>query len=105
MLRRMLTILMITLTSLPVSQAQTLTPIDRFGRRTLRMPISSYEDDPFASPSVVDQMDPRHFDRDEDGRPVLKNDHVSIIEESKIYRRTQRWAVTSYRLPGTPGPN
>jgi hypothetical protein len=89
MLRRMLTILMITLTSLPVSQAQNLTPIDRFGRRTLRMPISSYEDDPFAGASVVDHMDRRHFDRDEDGRPVLSNDQVSIIEEDKIYRRNQ----------------
>jgi hypothetical protein len=32
-------------------------------------------------------MDPRQFERDENGSPVLENDHVSIIEESKIYRR------------------
>jgi hypothetical protein len=87
MLRRMLTILMITLTSLPVAQAQNLNPIDRFGRRNLTMPISSYEDDPFAGASVIDRMDHKGFDRGEDGRPVLSNDWVSVIEESKIYRQ------------------
>jgi len=51
------------------------------------MPISSYEDDPFADASVVDRMDRSGFDRDEDGRRVLSNDRVSVIEESKIYRQ------------------
>jgi hypothetical protein len=32
-------------------------------------------------------MDPKGFDRDEDGRRVLSNDRVSVIEESKIFRQ------------------
>src|SRR5262249_34420277 len=88
MLKRLITIVAITLMSLPATQAQNLTPIDRSGRRTVRMPISFYEDDPFGDSSFVGRMDPSSFGKDEAGRPVLSNNVVSIIEESKLYRRT-----------------
>ncbi len=83
-----LTILAIVLTSLPVSQAQTLIAPDRGDdRRYIRMRISSYEDDPFVWESVVRRMDPSRFGQGEDGRPILSGSLVTLSEESKIYRK------------------
>jgi len=83
-----LMILAIVLMSLPVSLAQTYTPIDRDGdRRPRPMQISSYDDDPFAGESIVELMDPARFGQSEDGHTVLSGNLVSVFDESKIYRQ------------------
>jgi hypothetical protein len=83
-----LTILAVALASLPVSQAQTFIAPDRGdGRRPRPMRISSYEDDPFVMESLVRRMDAGRFSVDEDGRPILRSNLVSLSEESKIYRK------------------
>jgi hypothetical protein len=79
----------IVLTSLPVSQAQTLRTFnpgeDR--RAALQTQISSYEDDPFVRASDVRRMNSSRFGLDEDGRPVLWSNRVTILEEDFIYRK------------------
>src|SRR5689334_2620528 len=93
MLRRLtryqLTLLAIVLTSLPVSQAQTLRTFnpgeDRWA--ALQTQISSYEDDPFVRASDVRRMNSSRFSFDEDGRPVLASNLVSLLEESFIFRK------------------
>src|SRR5574341_149146 len=93
-----LTILAVALANLPVSQAQTLTIPDRGeGRRHLPTPtmmrISSYEDDPFVAEPLVRRMDAARFSVDEDGRPILRSNLVSVGNESKIYRKDPQTGV------------
>src|SRR5262245_47717674 len=88
LIRYKFTILAIALMSLPVSQAQSLTiPHRGDNRRPVPMPISSYKDDPFVRESDVERMDASRFSLGEDGRPILSNDRVSIVNESKIFRK------------------
>src|SRR5215475_866675 len=88
-----LTILAMAVISLHVSHAQTFTiPARGPDRRPTPTPtpmrISSYENDPFVSESLVQLIDPSIFSLGADGRPLLSNDQVSIVNESKIFRRT-----------------
>src|SRR5262245_22518430 len=89
-----LTMLAMAVISLPLSQAQSFTIPDQGGdKRPIPAPtpmrISSYEDDPFMAESLVRRMDPTRFDVDEEGRPILWSNLVSLSEESKIYRMDQ----------------
>src|SRR5262245_6717622 len=90
-----LTILAMVAMSLHVSQAQTFTIPDRGGDKSpiptpTPMRISSYENDPFVSESLVRRMDAERFSVDEDGRLILRSNLVSLSEESKIYRKDQQ---------------
>jgi hypothetical protein len=73
--------LALLLTGLPVSEAQSIPT------RSSSISISTYRDDPFVAPSVVEQMSTARFGLDEDGRRVLIGNLVTISEESKIYRK------------------
>ncbi len=69
------------LTSLPVSEAQSVPP------RGHSLPISAYEDDPFVRASEVKQIDSARFARDKDGHPWLRGYQVTLSEEDFIFRR------------------
>src|SRR5215475_10046949 len=93
-----LTILAMAVMSLHVSQAQTFTLPDRGDDKhpvpaPTPMRISSYENDPFVAESLVRLMDAARFSMDEDGRPVLLSNLVSLGEESKIYRQDPQTKV------------
>jgi hypothetical protein len=86
LVRCRLLLLVIALTNLPVSQAQTFKVPDRNDDgRSKPIPISSYEDDPFVMESVVQRIDFSRFGVDSEGRLMLMGDQVSLAEESKIY--------------------
>src|SRR5262245_54177783 len=93
-----LTILAMAVMSLDVSQAQTFTIPDRGVDKSpipapTPMRISSYENDPFVAESLVRRMDAARFSVDENGRPVLQSNLVSLGEESKIYRQDPQTMV------------
>src|SRR5690349_2036744 len=116
MLRRLtryqLTLLAIVLTSLPVSQAQTLRTFnpgeDRWA--ALQTQISSYEDDPFVRPPDVKRMDSSRFGVDKDGRSVLWSNRVTILEEDFIFRKDPQtlefspfaWNPWPFRMTANP---
>lgn len=60
--------------------------VEQWFRRGLVMPISSYDDDPFAADSVVECLPTGGFPRTADGRLLLANDRVTVANEDKIYR-------------------
>ncbi|HJQ27360.1 MAG TPA: hypothetical protein VKA60_25970 [Blastocatellia bacterium] len=69
------------LTSLPVSQAQTS------AAEGSTIKISSYMDDPFVKESDLRHIDALRIGKDENGKPFLAGDRVSMINEDFIYRR------------------
>lgn len=71
-------IIAIVFASLPVSQAQISVDSIR---------ISSYQDDPFVGASNVERINGSGFNRDAEGRLILFNRWVRIIDESVIYRQ------------------
>ena len=64
------------LMSLPVSQAQS--PF---------INTSVYQDDPFLAESYVGRVDASSCSLDSNGHPVMSGERVSMINESKIYRK------------------
>lgn len=68
---------------LPVSKAHSIPTRNSF------IPISTYRDDPFVAPSVIEQLAAAKFGLDEQGRRILWGDLVTITEAAKIYRRDE----------------
>ena len=75
-----LMIVLMALTSLPISQAQ-------ISARSSSVKISEYRDDPYVAGSYVGRMDASRFGQDDHGAPHLTGNRVSMIEESAIYRK------------------
>ena len=87
----------VLLTSLPVTQAQTITVPERGElRRPRAILISSYEDDPFVRESDVRRLDLSGFIVNEDGRPGLSSDIAAILEEDFIYRKDATGEFTKF---------
>lgn len=75
-----LMILTMALTSLPVWQAQTS------AAEGSTIKISSYMDDPFVKESDLRRIEASRIGKDENGKPFLAGDRVSMINEDFIYR-------------------
>jgi hypothetical protein len=65
---------------------QSANQVERAFERGRLMPISSYEDDPFAADAVVECLPPGGFPHTADGRLLLGNARVSVANEDQIYR-------------------
>ncbi|HYV03163.1 MAG TPA: hypothetical protein VFB82_01170 [Blastocatellia bacterium] len=76
-----LLIVAIGLTSLPISHAQ-----ESPQRSSVK--VSEYQDDPFVAEQYIGRVDASRFTADDNGRPFMSSDRVSMINESKIYRKT-----------------
>lgn len=75
----------------------------RFAQGVL-MPISAYDDDPFAQDAGVECVEKEPLVQIEDGRRALWNDRVRVKEEEKVYRRDasglfQAFAWNPWPLP------
>jgi hypothetical protein len=77
-----------TLVAIALVAARALPAAAGASRESL-VPISSYDDDPFADDAVVERMSRTRFEAGPDGRLALSSDLVAIEEESVIYRFNQ----------------
>ncbi len=76
-----LLIVVIGLTSLPVSLAQVST-------QSSSIKVSEYQDDPFVAESYIGRVDSSRFTTDSNGHPLMTCDRVSMINESWIYKKS-----------------
>ncbi len=76
-----LAIISTVLIGLPVTDAQTFPGKGPF------VPVSSYDDDPFANESVVERMSASRFNRGENNRLTLSSNQVLMEDEPVIYRQ------------------
>ena len=73
------TILTLILGSLAATQAQ-LSAVQE-------LRISSYQDDPFVEVSSFERIDGRGLEMSNDGRPLLSNAELKIVDEPVVYRQ------------------
>lgn len=70
----------LVLISLPVSRTQTA------AAQSSTIKISSYMDDPFVKESDIRKIDASRVGQDQNGKPFLAGDRVSMVGEDYIYR-------------------